>query len=33
MQHDKKLLEITNNIHIIRDQKVMLAMDLAVLYG
>lgn len=33
MQHDKKLLEITNNIHIIRDQKVMLGRDLAVLYG
>jgi len=30
---DKQLLEITNNIHIIREQKVMLDRDLAELYG
>jgi hypothetical protein len=30
---EKKLVEITNNIHIIRNQKVMLDRDLAELYG
>jgi len=29
---EKKLLEVTNNIHIFRDQKVMLDWDLAELY-
>jgi hypothetical protein len=33
MNKDKELLEITNQIHIIRDQKVMLDKDLAELYG
>ena len=31
-KQDKKLLEVTNNIHIFRDQKVMLDRDLAELY-
>ena len=30
---DKKFLEVANNIHIFRDQKVMLDKDLAELYG
>lgn len=33
MKKDKKLLEITNHIYIIRNQKVMLDRDLAELYG
>jgi len=32
-KNDNKLLEVTNNIHIFRDQKVMLDRDLAELYG
>lgn len=31
--NDRNLTTITNNIHIIRDQKVMLDRDLAKLYG
>jgi len=33
MKKDKEILEITNNIYIIRDQKVMLDRDLAELYS
>ena len=33
MKNEKKLIEITNRIFIIRDQKVMLDRDLAELYG
>lgn len=33
MEKSKKILEITNRIHIIREQKVMLDRDLAELYG
>ena len=33
MKEDKKALEVTNHIYIIRDQKVMLDKDLAELYG
>ena len=33
MNQKNKLLEITNNIHIIRGQKVILDHDLAILYG
>ena len=33
MKEDKKVLEVTNHIYIIRDQKVMLDKDLAELYG
>ena len=32
-KQDKHMIEITNRIHIIRDQKVMLDRDLAELYG
>jgi hypothetical protein len=32
-KEEKKMIEITNRIHIIRDQKVMLDRDLAQLYG
>ena len=32
-QKVKHMIEITNQIHIIRDQKVMLDRDLAQLYG
>ncbi|WP_127718446.1 ORF6N domain-containing protein [Halobacteriovorax sp. HLS] len=33
VKKDKELLEITNNIHIFRNQKVMFDRDLAELYG
>lgn len=33
MKTEKKLLEITNSIHIVREQKVILDHDLANLYG
>ena len=33
MSKEKKLLDITNNIYVIRDMKVMLDRDLAELYG